>query len=466
MYEVFLSFKGEDTRKSFTGHLYAALNRKGIYTSMDDEELERGKSISPELLKAIDESILLVFYDVEPTHVRKHGGDFEKAFAKHEQVLKDGGERIKKWREAFAQFVDYTGGLPLALTVFGSFVFRRSLTEWCSELDRLKKNPGEQLLHMLRVGFGGLASTDEKDIFLDIACFFKGESVKCVKRIFESYDYYPDIRIRILLEKSLLNDFWRKVVDASLLQEMGKDIVRKQSQQELGKRSRLWLHEDAVEVLSKNEPLEKLVIMDLSDCEYLTKTLNFTEIPKLESLPHKISLRSLKTFILSGCYKLKRFPEIDETMKQLSKLHLDETAIIELPTSIKYLTGLILLNLKDGKSLLSLPSVIGILTSLQILNISGCSKLEELPKRFGSLESLVELDASRSGIRQVPSFIVILKNLKVLSLAQCGGLPHNPWGWLFSCCLLPSEVHQFAASYFILRLMLFEETRSKLLQSF
>lgn len=109
---------------------------------MDDEELERGKSTSPELLKAIEESsisvvipsrkyassivfgwacedvermtmsgviVLLVFYDVEPTHVRKQSGDFEKAFAKHEQVLKDEGERIKKWREAFAQVGSISG---------------------------------------------------------------------------------------------------------------------------------------------------------------------------------------------------------------------------------------------------------------------------------------------------------------------------------------------------------------------
>lgn len=154
------------------------------------------------------------------------------------------------------QFVDYAGGLPLALTVFGFFLFRRRLTEWCSELDRLKKNPGEQLLHTLRVGFDGLASSNEKDIFLDIACFFKGESVKRVKRIFESCDYFPDISIRFLLEKSLLTILGGKLWMHHLLQEMGKDIVRKQSQQELGKRSRLWLHEDAIEVLSKKEVIE------------------------------------------------------------------------------------------------------------------------------------------------------------------------------------------------------------------
>lgn len=59
-FEVFLSFKGEDTHKIFMGHLYPALNRRGIYTFMDDEELERGKSTSPELLKAIEESSISV----------------------------------------------------------------------------------------------------------------------------------------------------------------------------------------------------------------------------------------------------------------------------------------------------------------------------------------------------------------------------------------------------------------------
>nr|XP_023925946.1 TMV resistance protein N-like [Quercus suber] len=55
-YDVFLSFRGEDTRNNFTDHLYAALQSKGIFTIKDKEELERGESISPTLLKAIEES--------------------------------------------------------------------------------------------------------------------------------------------------------------------------------------------------------------------------------------------------------------------------------------------------------------------------------------------------------------------------------------------------------------------------
>ena len=55
-YDVFLSFCGVDTRKNFTDHLYTALKQKGIITFRDDEKLERGKYISPELLQAIEES--------------------------------------------------------------------------------------------------------------------------------------------------------------------------------------------------------------------------------------------------------------------------------------------------------------------------------------------------------------------------------------------------------------------------
>lgn len=62
-YDVFLSFRGEDTRENFTDHLYAALDKTGIIAFRDDKELERGKVISSGLLKAIEESrnLIIVF---------------------------------------------------------------------------------------------------------------------------------------------------------------------------------------------------------------------------------------------------------------------------------------------------------------------------------------------------------------------------------------------------------------------
>ena len=53
-YDVFLSFRGKDSRNSFVSHLYFALKQKGILTFKDDVRLERGKPIS-DLLEAIEE---------------------------------------------------------------------------------------------------------------------------------------------------------------------------------------------------------------------------------------------------------------------------------------------------------------------------------------------------------------------------------------------------------------------------
>ncbi|KAM0011544.1 putative TIR domain-containing protein [Helianthus debilis subsp. tardiflorus] len=110
IYDVFLSFRGEDTRHSFTDHLYHRLKRAGIHTFRDDEELPRGQELKPEIERAIkaskasivvlsenyatstwclDELLLIlkqrrecnhfvlpVFCHVEPTNVRNQTGSF------------------------------------------------------------------------------------------------------------------------------------------------------------------------------------------------------------------------------------------------------------------------------------------------------------------------------------------------------------------------------------------------------
>ncbi|KEH25093.1 disease resistance protein (TIR-NBS-LRR class) [Medicago truncatula] len=59
-YEVFLSFRGEDTRTSFTSHLYASLQNNGINVFKDNDLLQRGDHISKSLLLAIERSQISV----------------------------------------------------------------------------------------------------------------------------------------------------------------------------------------------------------------------------------------------------------------------------------------------------------------------------------------------------------------------------------------------------------------------
>ncbi|KAI3703056.1 hypothetical protein L6452_28811 [Arctium lappa] len=137
-YEVFLSFRGEDTRKTFVDHLYHALQNKSIHTYKDDERIKKGERIDDELIKSIEDSkfyIIVfsknyassswcldelvkimecqktsehtaypVFYDVEPTEIRKQSGEFGKAFAKQEKK-----ETAEKWRDALKEASDLAG---------------------------------------------------------------------------------------------------------------------------------------------------------------------------------------------------------------------------------------------------------------------------------------------------------------------------------------------------------------------
>lgn len=55
-YDVFLSFRGEDTRHSFTDHLFQALVRAGLHTFRDKDEIGRGRELKPEIERAIIQS--------------------------------------------------------------------------------------------------------------------------------------------------------------------------------------------------------------------------------------------------------------------------------------------------------------------------------------------------------------------------------------------------------------------------
>lgn len=52
-YDVFFSFRGEDTRAAITRHLFKELCQKSIVTYKDDAMLVIGEEISPALLTAI-----------------------------------------------------------------------------------------------------------------------------------------------------------------------------------------------------------------------------------------------------------------------------------------------------------------------------------------------------------------------------------------------------------------------------
>ncbi|KHN32819.1 TMV resistance protein N [Glycine soja] len=143
-YDVFLSFRGKDTRQNFTGHLYNSLFKNGILTFIDDKGLRRGEEITPALLNAIknsriaiivfsedyasstyclDElvtilesfkeeegrSIYPIFYYVDPSQVRHQTGTYSDALAKHEERFQYDIDKVQQWRQALYQAANLSG---------------------------------------------------------------------------------------------------------------------------------------------------------------------------------------------------------------------------------------------------------------------------------------------------------------------------------------------------------------------
>ncbi|KAG7941013.1 hypothetical protein I3843_16G016500 [Carya illinoinensis] len=169
------------------------------------------------------------------------------------------------------------------------------------------------------------------------------------------------------------------------------------------------------EVHPSIEVLNRLVLLNLKDCQSLV------------SLPNEINLESLKTVILSGCSSLIKFPEIGKNMKRLSELYLDKTAIEEIPSSIRNLTGLTLLNLAGCKnhpseswnSLLYLSA----LNSLVALDLSDCNLSDgAIPGDLSGLCSLESLILSGNNFTCLPDSISQLSTLKFLYLDNCSKL--------------------------------------------
>ena len=144
-YDVFLSFRGEDTREGFTGYLYKALCDKGIHTFIDDK-LQKGEEIYEELIQSIKNSLILVvvfsenyaeskwcldelveivecrkkdqevqirpiFYNVDPSEIRNQNGKFGTALANHEKKFKNNKDKdnVQRWRDALKKAANSSG---------------------------------------------------------------------------------------------------------------------------------------------------------------------------------------------------------------------------------------------------------------------------------------------------------------------------------------------------------------------
>jgi len=147
--------------------------------------------------------------------------------------------------------IEYSGGLPLALEVLGSYLFYMTKSMWDFVLKRLKRIPNDQVQKKLRISYDGL-NEEEQEIFLDIACFLIGMDRNDVILVLDDCGLSAEIGISVLVDRGLVSVNDKNMLGMhGLLRDMGREIVREESPWRPENRSRLLYQADVIDVLSK-----------------------------------------------------------------------------------------------------------------------------------------------------------------------------------------------------------------------
>ncbi|XP_050146202.1 disease resistance protein RUN1-like [Malus sylvestris] len=342
--------------------------------------------------------------------------------------------------------IDYIQGIPLALKTLGA-LFRRCDTEedWDEELNRLKKFPSEKIQNVLRLSYDGLEE-NEKECFLDIACFLKGEDVYYAKSILDIRGFFVT-GIQILIDKSLISISETNCLEMhDLVQEMGRTIVQEQCRDEPGKRNRLWAADDVCQVLENDTGTSTVQCISFDTSNITRLELCGSPFKKMSNLGllmiHDPHLRVVYNYSIQFGTELVKFFKVPRFGKRYNNILDLSQGLQSLPNSLRYLywqeyplkslptnfspKNLVELRLPDsfaGEKLWSKNQNLG---NLKVIELRFCKHLTEVPdlSRSPKIEH-IDLYGCTKLVR-IPSYFKDLDKLRCLNLGWCTSLEFLP----------------------------------------
>ncbi|CAN0829338.1 Disease resistance protein L6 [Linum grandiflorum] len=307
------------------------------------------------------------------------------------------------------EFVKVAAKLPLALKVIGSLLFRRDRQFWEEKLMQLKEVPGtiDKVQQRLKISYNEL-TYEEKQIFLDIACFFIGEDKELPVHMWSDCKFYPESGIRTLVLRSLIkideiNRFWMH----DHLRDLGRAVVTEEDVECPSKRSRIWSSADAMNMLKNGEATDRVEMLRVDPpWGYYGEIKCFEKLSRLRYLDINVGdfseiLPDLRWLRLSYCNYFH------------SEFNLKNVVILELPDC--KLSD----NWRGWKR-------VKVANKLKVINLRNCSKLKRVPdlSQCASLESIdlthcveVKGELNISGFRNLK--VVRLQETEI-SLTGCG----------------------------------------------
>ncbi|KAJ8547830.1 hypothetical protein K7X08_021066 [Anisodus acutangulus] len=363
------------------------------------------------------------------------------------------------------EIVSITGSLPLALEVFGSFLFdKRREDEWLDARDKLKEIRSPRLQDILKISYDGL-DDEEKCIFLDVACLFVDQLDKRAEDVIDVMKGCG-FRARIAFDKLTARSLV-KVIDGGDLwmhdqiRDMGRQIVRQQSLLDPGKRSRLWDIGDVVCVLQGRKGTQHIegIILDQQQKSSKIKSAKVITREQFQQVP---SFSSALAYI-KELYKEQFQNDAKETNEMVLKAEVFDPIVNlrllqfnnvklegnlgKLPSSLKWLqwkrcnlssfysnyypSELAILDLSESQierigSREWTWSRKKVANKLIVMNVSDCHKITVIPD-LTMHEALEKLIAERcSALQRIHRTIGNLKTLRHLNLRDCRNLVEFP----------------------------------------
>ncbi|KAL5577281.1 hypothetical protein UlMin_018980 [Ulmus minor] len=395
---------------------------------------------------------------------------------------------IVQYKELSKKAVNYARGIPLALEVLmGSLFSYKSKTKWESILADLKNSPDERIQNVYKASYDGLTEK-QKELFLDIAFFFKGKKRDFVRRVLDGCDFFDDTKIDDLVEKSLITISREdELLMHDLIQETGWEIVRKQSIKKPGKRSRLRIAQDVYNVFKQNKvsaTVEGIVVdvseikeLDLSPAVFeeasnlrLLKIYNSSYSKKCKLyLPKNLQfLPDTLRYLQWDEYPSKSLPS-NFNSEKLVKLVMRNSQVEQLWNGVMDLPSLKVIDLSFSKHLTHMPDL-SQAPNLEIIYLTLCTSLSFVPSHnFQKLYKLTHLYLPKCRrLENLPTSMCQLRSLKFLRLTGCISLkriPELPRN-LINLFLSGTRVEELAASLgFLGKLERLELRRCRCLKS-
>eukprot|EP00253_Pinus_taeda_P028236 PITA_28236 len=355
------------------------------------------------------------------------------------------------------EFLNVCNGLPLSLKVLGALLRGKDdLKLWNAQLRKTSKVLPEDIRSTLRISYDAL-DKEEKEIFLDIACFFIGEDRDTAIRVWDGSNWEGLLGLWKLENRCLvevdgknclrmhdhLRDLGRYIAEdleyprrlwhstENFLDNMSRQsFVRGISRSNRSMLQLLGTESDSVERIFSSEQLPPLVYLHWKHCPKSSlapsiplKYLRWKHCLK-SSLALSVPLNNLSVLHIEGVQLETLWQHEFQAPLQLRELHID-APLSKLPKSIGKLKHLEKVFLKT-RCLKTISNEFFNLSGLQSLQLE-CEQLQTLPKSIGNLSGLRRLDLTGcSTLKMLPDSVVNLSGLQSVNLSWCSSLQTLP----------------------------------------